>query len=144
MAGVTNLIAQAIETQAAAVANVAGHSSLPVDAIPQTPFVYVGGPRIRFVPGSWDQRLYLFPMHYMIARIGNESIEQSAINDANDLMVAGFRNGVNLGSFNAALSGAIGWLIAADTDKFYTLNATEYQSIDYDVSVEFYSAQTYT
>jgi hypothetical protein len=139
MAGLTNQIASAVAAIAAGVAGVAGASPVPVDSVPNTPFVYLGPPKWTQVGGSWETREYRFPMHYLIVRVGSEDRDQTAINDALDLMDAAFRSGITLGGIATSTL-----LLAADTDKFYDIGSASYQSIDFDVQVIVMSAQTYT
>lgn len=140
MAGLTNNIATALATAAATTPSVTGASAVPIEGVPGTPYIYVGPPKIQITPGSWDTRIYQFPMHYLIARVA-EPIDQTAINDALDAVLTVFRTGITLGLTNPQ---PIALIVAADTDKFYSLDGTDYQSIDFTVAVEVYGPQSYT
>ena len=139
MAGLTNQIAAALAVEAAAISGVTGASATPVNSIPDTPYVYIGPPRVQQVPGSWESRIYTFPMHYLVARVsGDEAADQAVINDALDAVLNAWRTGVTLGGLGIAE------IVAADGDKFYTVATQEYQSVDFDVRVSVYGAGGYT
>lgn len=140
MAGLTNQIATALAAEAQAVTGIASASSVPVESVPNTPFIYIGPAKLTQIGGSWEEREYHFVMHLLIARVGSEDRDQVAIDDLLDLVLNAFRNGITLGI--AGVVSAL--LVAADTDKFYTIGTMDYQSIDFDVSVTVMSGQTYT
>jgi hypothetical protein len=109
-----------------------GSSSVPVNTVPDTPYVYVGPPRIASTLGSWTILEYHFPLHYLLARLsGDEAVDQAAINDALDLVLAQFTLGITLG-----IAGVVSAEIkTGDTDKFYTIGTQQYQAVDLDVVV---------
>lgn len=136
--GRTNSLAAALAAECQAITGVATASAYPVDSIPTTPFMYVGPPKLTQVPGTWEERVYTFPLHYMVARV-TEAQDQQTVNDALDLVLDAFRTGITAGGLAVSVL-----ITAADTDRFYTLNGTDYQSIDFEVFVQVMQAGGYT
>jgi hypothetical protein len=140
VAGLTNQIATGLVTEVAGVTGIVATAATPVDAVPGTPFYYVGPPKLVQIGGQWEQRIYNFPLHLMIARLSTEDRDQVTINDLMDLTLNAFRTGITL-----AVSGVISAEIkAADTDKFYELGGVTYQSVDFDCLVTVGQPATYT
>lgn len=141
MAGLTNNIASALATAAAAITHVENTSPTPVDAVPATPFVWIGPPKIaQITPGSWDTRIYAFTMNYIIQRV-REDADQLQLNDAIEDVLTAFRTGITLGLINPQ---PIAEIRAVDSDKFWSLGGTDYQGIEFTVVVEVYGPQSYT
>lgn len=135
--GLTNDLATALEAEISGITSIAAHSSTPVDAIPQTPFLYVGPPKGTILGGSWEEREYHFPMRCAIGRT-TEDRDQIVVNDLLDLIVAAFRTGISLGALAASAL-----VLTFDTDTFFTLGAADYQAILFEVQVIVMSGQTY-
>lgn len=140
MAGLTNQIATGLAAEVSSLTGIVARSATPVDTIPNAPFWYVGPPKLMSVAGSWEQRSYNFPLHLLVAMTDSSDRDQVAINDFLDLTLNAFRTGITL-SVATVVSAEIK---AADTDKFYTLDTQEYQSIDFDCLVTCMGPASYT
>lgn len=140
MAGLHNQIAAGIEADAAAVAGISQHSPVPVDNIPSTPFAVVGPPKGTMVaPGAWEVMSLQYPLRIYYAR-NTSDLDQTALNDFVDLFIAQFRLGVTLAVAGVVAAQLTTW----DTGKFYDVNGSTFQAIDFTVSVEVARAATYT
>lgn len=140
MAGLHNLVANALAADAAAVAGVIGSSAVPVDSLPNTPFVVVGPPRGQITTGSWERLFIVFPMHLFYGRLSSADRDQVAINDLLDLFIAQFRTGITMG-----VAGVVEAVIASwDTNKEQDVAGESYQLIEFQVSVEVDRPASYT
>lgn len=139
MAGLTNQLATALAAWGAGISGVVGASATPVSTIPGTPYITVNAPRVTITGGSWETVEYDFPFWYLLERTADEAVQQVQVNDALDLIVAAFRSGISLGGLAVSAEGH-----TADTDKFAKLGATEYQVIEFHVTVTVMQPETYT
>ena len=140
MAGLHNQIAAGIEADAAAVAGITQHSPVPVDNIPSTPFAMVGSPKgTMLAPGSWEVFTLQFPLQIFYAR-NTADLDQTALNDFVDLFISQFRLGVTLAVAGVVAAQIVSW----DTGKYYNVDGSTFQAIDFTVAVEVARAATYT
>lgn len=140
MAGQTNQIAAGLLIQVSTLTGIRGVSSTPVDSVTETPFFYVGGPKLVSIGGSWEQRMFSFPLHLVITRDADEGRDQQIINDWLDLCLNAFRTGITLG-----VAGVVSAEIrSGDTENFASYAGSNYQAILFDCLVTVMGPAAYT